>query len=108
MSALMRPMRKSANSASCARQRVDQRVQLVEDLLEPQLARLVHDDEEQLVGVLGHRARALQLQQLVEREVRAVRDLGVIGARRVAQNVATSSEPTSSTRIISVVKNGSP
>ena len=42
-------------------------------------------------------------EQLVEREIRAVGDFVV-----VAQNVDTSSETTSSTRIISVVKNGSP
>ena len=89
-------------------ERVDQAVELVQDLLEPQLARLMHDDEQQLVGVLGLRPRPLQREQLVEREVRPVGDLAVGLPRRVAQNVATSSETTSSTRIISVVKNGSP
>ena len=61
-------------------ERVDQSVELVEDLLEPQLARLMHDDEEQLVRVLGRRARALQREQLVEREIRPVGDLVVRGA----------------------------
>ena len=71
------------------------------DRLEPQLARLVHDDEQQLVGMLGPRTRALQLEQRVELQVRAVGDL-------VAQKVDTSSDATSSTASISVVKNGSP
>jgi hypothetical protein len=79
----------------------------VENLLEPQLARLMHDDEEQLVGMLGNRARMLQPEQAVEGEVRAVGEL-VLGGRRGAQKVATSRAATSSTRIISVVKYGSP
>jgi hypothetical protein len=87
---------------------VDQCVELVEDLLEPELTRLMNDDEQQLVGVRWDGAGMLQREQLVEREVRPVRDLRLALARRVAQKVATSSEPTSSTRIISVVKNGSP
>src|SRR3954465_3256508 len=80
----------------------DQSLELVQNELEPQLARLVHDYEEQLVGVLGLGAGALQLQQLVEREVRRVGDsTGVFGGRRnrgfprlLFQNVETSSEVT--------------
>jgi hypothetical protein len=51
--------------------------------------------------VLGLRAWALQSEQSVELQIGAVRDL-------VAQNVDTSSDATSSTAIISVVKKGSP
>ena len=45
-------------------------VQLVQDLLEPQLVDLMDDDEEQLV--VGSRLGALQSQQLGERQVAAV------------------------------------
>jgi hypothetical protein len=41
----------------------------VENELEPELTRLVHDDEKKLVGVFGLGSRALQLQKLVERQV---------------------------------------
>ena len=68
----------------------------------------MYDDEQQLVGVLGYGARLLQREQPIEREIRAIRDLAVDGLRPGRLLVATSSEPTSSTRIISVVKNGSP
>ena len=101
-------MRKSANSASRCLERVDQSVELVEDLLEPQLARLVHDDEQQLVRMLGHGARTLQREQLVEREVGPVGDLAV-GCRWASLKTSLPrATTTSSTRIISVVKNGSP
>jgi CO dehydrogenase/acetyl-CoA synthase gamma subunit (corrinoid Fe-S protein) len=36
-------------------ERLDEQVELVQDLLEPQLARLMHDDEEQLIGMRGTR-----------------------------------------------------
>src|SRR5262245_22518652 len=87
--------------------RIDEVVHLVKHALEPQLARLVHHDEEQLVRVLWHGAWSLQRQQLVQREVRTVRHQ-VVRIGRCTQNVDTSSAVTSSTRIISVVKNGSP
>ena len=48
-------------------------IHLVQHALEPQLARLMHDDEQQLVGMLGHHARTLQREQLVEREIGPVR-----------------------------------
>jgi hypothetical protein len=87
--------------------RIDQRIELVEDDLEPQLARLVDDDEQQLVRVLRARAWPLQPEQLIEREVGPV--VHVVGAllRRVArhrQKVATSSVMMSSTRMVSTVK----
>jgi len=41
--------------------------QLVQHDLEPQLGRLVHDDEQQLVGVHWGRARPFQREELVER-----------------------------------------
>ena len=44
---------------------------LVQELLEPQLVDLVDDDEQELVVLV--RARALGAQDLVEREVRRVR-----------------------------------
>src|ERR1700680_568923 len=47
----------------------------MENELEPELARLMGDDEKQLVGVLGRGAGALQLQQLVEREIGRISDL---------------------------------
>ena len=107
MSALIRPCGRARTPASRCVERVDEQVELVEDDLEPELARLVHDDEQQLVGVLGSERGRCSCEQLVEREVRSVGDLGR-RQRRVAQKVATSSAATSSTRIISVVKNGSP
>src|SRR5688572_4814689 len=83
----------------------DERGQLVKNQLEPQLARLVHDDEEKLVGMFGYRPGALQAEQLIKCKIRGVRDLR-IGSRRIGplrQNVDTSSVVTSSTRIVSVV-----
>ena len=61
----------------------------------------MHDDEQQLIRMLGLRSRALKIEQLIEREIRTVVQL-------LAQKVATSSAAISSTRIVSVVKNGSP
>ncbi len=52
-------------------------------------------------GCSGAGARALERQQLVERQVAGVGDF-------VGQKVETSSAAMSSTRIVSVVKNGSP
>jgi hypothetical protein len=46
--------------------------QLVQDELQPQLAGLVLDDEQQLVVVLGAAAGVLRGQQVVEVEVRGV------------------------------------
>ncbi|HYN82722.1 MAG TPA: hypothetical protein VES88_14630 [Gemmatimonadaceae bacterium] len=98
------------NGAQCVAllQPCNEAAQLVQYELEPQLARLMDDDEQELVGVLRSRANALQRQQLVEREVRSVGQLVVWPFLRIAQNVATSSAAMSSTRIVSVVKNGSP
>src|SRR5207249_4184705 len=53
-------------------------VELEEDLLEPQLERLVHDDEQHLVVGRGVGQRHLGRQQLVEMEVRPVVD-GLLG-----------------------------
>ena len=54
----------------------DHAIDFVEHLLEPQLVDLVNDDEEHFVmfGSLG--ARPLQLEQLVNREVTAVGEVG--------------------------------
>src|SRR4029078_6178645 len=93
-------------------QQLDESLQLVQDQLEPQLARLMHDDEEELVGGARLRAWPLQAEQLVESEIRGVGYLRVLGFLRclrsrlpcaLRQNVATSSAPMSSTRIVSVV-----
>ena len=67
----------------------------------------MYDDEQQLIRMFGNGAWLLQVEQPVEREIRAVGQL-VGGIRRGAQKVATSRAVTSSTRIISVVKYGSP
>ena len=79
----------------------DQPAQLVKNELEPELTRLVDDDEQQLVGMFRVGTQSLQRKQLVEGEIRGVGEL-------FAQNVATSSAAMSSTRIVSAVKNGSP
>ena len=50
------------------------RVEIAEQHLEPQLARLVHDDEQEFVGVLWRRARALEVEELLEGEIRTVRN----------------------------------
>lgn len=76
--------------------------ELVQNELEPQLTRLMNDDEEKLVRMFRARPRSLQLKQLIQRKIRRVVDL------LFAQNEATSSAATSSTRIVSGVKNGSP
>ena len=48
--------------------RVGQVIHLVQDALEPQLAGLVHHDEEKLVGMVGQ-PRTLQRKQLVECQI---------------------------------------
>ena len=55
-------------------------IDLVQDLLEPQLVDLVNDDEEQLVvlGPVGARAAA-EIEQLVDMEVDAVGNRGIHG-----------------------------
>ena len=77
ISALTRCSAPERLPGSCARAPSIESVEVVQDRLEPQLARLVHDDEQQLVGMLRLRARPLQREQLVEREVRAVGDFVV-------------------------------
>ena len=57
--------------SSTARQR-QHRVELVDDQPHPQLGRLVLDDEQQLVVVLGLAQRVLGVEQLVEVEVARV------------------------------------
>jgi hypothetical protein len=42
----------------------------VENQLEPELARLMDNDEEQLIRMLGSRAKPLEVQQLIECEIR--------------------------------------
>src|SRR5207253_758631 len=91
--------------------RLDQAVQVMEDRLEPELACLVDDDEQQLVRMLWCRARLLEREQLLEREVGRVGDVVrhvPSAVHPTSQNVATSKAATSSTIIVSVVKNGSP
>ena len=67
-------------SECCARygsSRVEQRhhaIDLVQHLLEPQLVDLVNDDEQHLVVLGPVRARPLQREQLVDREIAAVGD----------------------------------
>jgi hypothetical protein len=46
-----------------------ERVELVQNELEPELACLMHDDEQELIRVLWPRSQPLQREQLVEREV---------------------------------------
>ena len=94
-----------------AREHGRQLIQLEEDCLEPQLARLMHDDEEKFIGVLGTRPRPLQREQLVEGEIRPVvygRDIRPFATARRTQKVATSSDTMSSTSIVSAAKKGSP
>jgi hypothetical protein len=87
----------------------DEPAELVKNELEPQLTGLVNDDEQQLVGMLGGGAEPLQRQKLLESEVLSVSQVFVSWLFRwLAQNVATPSAAMSSTRIVSVVKNGSP
>ena len=49
-----------------------QLIELEQDRLEPQLARLVHDDEQQLVRMFGARPQPLQRKQLVQGEIRTI------------------------------------
>ena len=51
------------------------RIQIVQQFLEPQLVRLVHDDEQQLIVVLRRRLRMLQLQQFRHLEIGTVGEL---------------------------------
>jgi len=64
MRALMRPIRNSAELRLACLERIDQQVELVEDLLEPELTCLMHHDEQQLVGML--RTRVLQREEGIE------------------------------------------
>src|SRR5262249_34871302 len=59
----------------------EHRVELVDDQPHPQLRRLVLDDEQQLVVVLGIRQRMLGGEQLVELEVGGVREAAAQVAR---------------------------
>ena len=52
----------------------DECVHLMPQHLEPQLARLMHHDEQHFVGVFGRRLHGLQGQQLVETQIAAVVD----------------------------------
>jgi len=61
----------SAERVVCLHQ-ANERVELVKNELEPQLARLVDDDEKELVGVLGPGARPLQPEQLIECQIRRI------------------------------------
>jgi len=58
-----------AERVTCFDER-DESVDLVENQLEPELARLMDDDEKQLVGVFRAGAGALQLEKFVEGEIR--------------------------------------
>ena len=62
---------------------------------------MMHDDVGQASPMLGFGARDAAGQALAERQIRRVRGF-------FAQNVETSSAVTSSPRMVSVVKNGSP
>jgi hypothetical protein len=55
--------------------------QLMENQLEPELACLVHDDEQQLVRMLGRGTGTLQAEQLFQRQVGRVIELCVRVAR---------------------------
>ena len=58
-------------------------VELVQQLLEPELVDLMDDDEEELVVLRSCRSRLLQREQLVDLQVARIRDGGVgHGARR--------------------------
>jgi hypothetical protein len=81
----------------------DQRIELVEDDLEPQLARLMHDDEQQLIGMGRLRSWALKGEELVEREVGSVVEARVGIPIGGAHRVDTASATTSATSIVSVV-----
>ena len=50
-------------------ERRDEAIDVVADGLEPQLARLMNDDEQQFVRMLGLRTRLLQFEQRVEVQV---------------------------------------
>src|SRR5688500_8012979 len=52
----------------------DERGQLVKNQLEPQLARLVHADEEQLVGMCGYRPGARPAEQRIKGEISGAGD----------------------------------
>ena len=67
-----------ARYASRASSSDDHVIDFVQHLLEPQLVDLVNDDEEHFVMLGAFRARPLQLEQLVDREVAAVGDGGVL------------------------------
>jgi hypothetical protein len=86
----------------------DERFQFVQQHLEPELTCLVHDDEEELVGMLRARPRTLQGEQLLEREIRPIGNLAGAARGMLAQKVDTSSAAMSSTRMVSCVKKGSP
>ena len=71
----------------------DERVELVQDDFEPELACLMDDYEQQLVRVFRRGARALEFEERFEREVRAVVDaasvVGVAAGIVPAQNDET-------------------
>ena len=81
ISALMRFSANTLASTSPRWSLHDERIQLVEHHLEPELARLMDDDEEQLVRMLGTRPWPLEREQLVQREIRRVRDLAAFPGR---------------------------
>src|SRR5207253_2602400 len=106
----------SPNRSQCTKrvpgfEKRNESLELVQNQFEPELARLMHDDEQQLVGVLGLGSGTLEPKQLVERQIRRIGELvaGFLGcgggrralARLVGQKVATSRDATSSTRIVS-------
>ena len=62
--------------------------QVVEDELEPELDRLVGDDEVQLLGVRRLAAQALQVEQLGDPQVAGVVDLGVVHGSIMAPEAA--------------------
>jgi hypothetical protein len=67
------PVEVAANAIGVApEQAVPDDLQLEQDLLEPELVRLVDDDEEQLVVSRGVGQRGLEVEQLGDAEVRAV------------------------------------
>ena len=65
----------------------DHAIDFVQHLLEPQLVDLVNDDEEHLVMFGAFRARPLQLEQLVDREIAAVGDGGILHPDRVIKKL---------------------
>ena len=70
-------------------EQLDHVVELPQDLLEPQLVDLVHDDEQQLVVLRAVRSGHLETEQIVDPEIARVRDGGIAHSPSVAPSGAS-------------------